>query len=246
MPDPARSRIVVALDQPQRRFRAGSAPKSGVLKILAIFGAVLLVLVVCAAAGAFFWWQHYKTTPAYALALLVDAVQRDDMATVDQIVDTDKIVDTFAAQVTDKVVGQYGPALRDKVRQQVESLMPNLLPSIKQKVRDGVAARVKEISGNASKKPFVVIAIALPAFVNITAESDSARATTTIREQRVQMDLQRAAGAWKVTAVQDDALVQRIVDEVVKDLPALGKGNEQEIRKNLKKLTEGLLNIPNP
>ena len=46
--------------------------------------------------GAFLWWQHYQTTPAYSLAVLVDAAQRNDMTGVDKIVDTDKIVDNFA------------------------------------------------------------------------------------------------------------------------------------------------------
>src|SRR5207253_8692581 len=118
------------------------------------------------------------------------AAQRIDMAAVDKIVDTDKMVDNFAAQVTEQAVGHYGPAVSSNVRKQIETVVPGLLPVIKQTIRDGVAARVKDISENASQKPFILIALALPRFVNITAAGDTATATATVHDQHVQMNLQ--------------------------------------------------------
>jgi hypothetical protein len=246
----SRRRLVIALGGGQQvSYRPGSAAprRRRVGKVLAILGIGFLVVLLGVAVGVFFWWQHYKTTPAYSLALLVDAAQRNDMATVDKIVDTDKVVDNFAAQVTEKAAGRYGAALSVAVRKQIESLVPSLLPAIKQSVRDGVAARVKEISANnASQKPFIIVAVALPYFVNITVDGNTAKATAIFHDQRAECDLQRDGDGWKVVAVRDDTLVQRIVDELIKDLPAIGQGAEQEIRKNLNKLPRHLPEIRIP
>jgi hypothetical protein len=247
---PTRRRLVIALDRGQQvPYRPGPAAprKRRAAKVLAILGIGVLVVLLGVAVGVFFWWQHYKTTPAYSLALLVDAAQRNDMATVDKIVDTDKIVDNFAAQVTEKAAGRYGAALSATVRKQIEALVPSLLPAIKQSVRDGVAARVKEISeNNAGQKPFIIVALALPYVVNITENGDTAKATAIVHDQRAECDMQRDGDGWKVVAVRDDTLVQRIVDQVIKDLPAIGQGDEQVIRKSLKNLPRNLPQIRIP
>ena len=155
----------------------------------------------------FFWWRHYQTTPAYSLAVLVDAAQRNDMATVDTIADMDKIVDNFAAQVTDKAAGRYGVALSGDMRKQIEALAPKLLPAIRQNVRDAVAARVKEITANSGHQPFIVLAVGLPYFVNVHCRRRRyAKATAVVQDQQVELELARAANGWKVVALRDDAL----------------------------------------
>ncbi len=209
--------------------------RSRARRVLAIIALLLVVLVLLAAGGGFLWWQHYKTTPAYSLAVLVDAAQRNDLAGVDKIVDTDKIVDNLAVQVSDKAAGRYGGALSGEVSKAIRVRMPVLLPIIKQQVRDAVALRVKEISANADQKPFLVIAVAIPYFVKITTMGDKASAIADIRDHQIRMDLERSSDAWRVVAVQDDALVQRLVDEFIKELPTIGQGIDADIRKSLRK-----------
>lgn len=243
-PESSRRRIVVPLGPPSGSAGArsatprvtgpGPAPgrKSRAGKILAILGLLLVALVLALAVGAFLWWQHYQTTPAYSLALLVDAAQNNDKAVVDKIVDTDKIVDNFAGQVMEKAAGRYGGALSGEVNKTIRARVPALLPNIKQQVRDEVAARVKEISARADQKPFFVIALALPYFVDVTTEGDKANATARIHDQQVRMDLERSADIWRVVAVRDEALVERMVDRVIKDLPAIAPGLDSDIRKS--------------
>lgn len=192
-------------------------------KLLALIATVAFFVVVLAAGGAFFWWQHYKTTPAYSLALLVDASQRNDAAVVDQIVDTDKIVDNLAAQVTAKTAARYGATLNPTSRRRLEALVPALLPSVKKSVRAAFAQRLREIFEKSQPKPFVVLAIGLPYVVNITAEGDSATVTAPVRDQLVELTLSRTAGRWRVTGMKDDALVQRTVDSIIKEFPAIGQ-----------------------
>jgi hypothetical protein len=198
--------------------------------------------VLFVAGGIFLWWQHYQTTPAYSLAVLVDAAQRNDMATVDTILDTDQIVDNFAGQVTDKAASRYGGALAGLARKQIESLAPQLMPTIRENFRDALVIRVKEISAKGGHKPFIVLAIALPYFMNVAVSGDTAKASALVQDQQVELDLRRAGDSWKVMAVRDDALVQRIIDQVVKELPVIGQGDQFDIRKRIRKLPP----IPRP
>jgi len=126
--------------------------------------------------------------------------------------------------VSDKAAGRYGGALSGEVSKAIRVRMPVLLPIIKQQVRDAVALRVKEISANAGQKPFFVIAVAIPYFVKITTMGEKASAIADIRDHQIRMDLERSGDAWRVVAVQDDALVQRLVDEFIKELPTIGQG----------------------
>jgi hypothetical protein len=237
-PEGQRRRIVIPLDQkpagsnPKRKASAktvgpGAAPgaprKSRAGKILAILGITLVVILLLAAGGGFLWWRHYQTTPTYALALLVDAAQRNDMATVDTIVDMDKIVDNLSAQVTDKAAGHYGVALSGEMRKTIEARIPGLLPNIKREVRNAIADRIKKISTQADQKPFFVVAVAMPFFVKVTTTGgEIADATVTVQDRQVNLGLAHSDEAWKLVAVKDDALVQQLVDNLVKELPAIG------------------------
>ena len=216
-----RKRIVINLDQAGGK----GIPRRGRRwrKVPAVLGVIVVAMVVLAAAGAYLWWAHYKTTPAYSLALLVDAAQRDDMATVDQQVDTDKILNDLAAKVTEKAVSRYGSILSSPARSRLEGLINSLLPGVKQTVRDVFAKRVQEISHKSEYKPFAVVAIGLPYFVNITTKGDTAKIVTVPRDRLVELTMERYGERWKVTAIKDDPIVQRIVDELIGDLPAIGQ-----------------------
>lgn len=236
--DGGRRRIVIPLGQPPKGSQARARVKgddqrtvprprrSRVRRVLAVLGITAVVVTLLVAGGIYFWWQHYKTTPSYSLALLVDAAQRDDMATVDTIVDTDKIVDNFAGEVTEKAASRYGLALGPVMRKQIESLTPKLLPAIRENARAALAARVKEISQQANHKPFILVALGIPYLVNVAVSGDTAKATAVVRDQKVDLDLARAGDSWKVVAFRDDALVQKALDQVIKNLPVIGAGSE--------------------
>src|SRR3954464_1150057 len=96
---PKRNRIVIDLEGPRKSPRSptGStvAVRSkgiGIGKILGIVAGVLLLIVVGLAAVIYFWWSSYTRKPAYSVALVVDAAQRNDMKAFDSLVDTDKVV----------------------------------------------------------------------------------------------------------------------------------------------------------
>ena len=75
--EPIKKRIVINLDTPGPRGGAMAYGASGKKrrwpKVIAILLMLIFVVVLAAVAGAYFWWRHYQTTPAYSMALIIDA-----------------------------------------------------------------------------------------------------------------------------------------------------------------------------
>ena len=146
----------------RHHYRRAPRRKSIIGTILKILALLVMVVVIGLAVGGFLWWRHYQTTPAYSLALLVDAAQHNDMPAVDRMVDTDKVVGNFADQVVEKAASRYGGALNTEVKKNIQARVPTLLPTVKQQLRDELAARIKEVSANGDQRPFLLIAVAMP------------------------------------------------------------------------------------
>ena len=66
------------------------------------------------------------------------------------------------------------------------------------------------------------MAIAVQRLVTITSQGDNARATAQMPNRKIELGMQRSGDQWKVTELKDEVLVQRVVDGVMKDLPAIG------------------------
>jgi hypothetical protein len=223
--DPVRNRIVINLDSPvssgvQMQRRQGSRRWP---KVVAILALLLICGVLLAAAGGYFWWRHYQTTPAYSLALIVDAAQRDDMTALEKQIDDDAIARNMMAEIRKKAAIRYGLALSGPVQGRIDTLLPTLLPRLKQMIHDEVAKEIKGFAARSDQKPFLVIALAVPSFVTITTEGDNAKASASIPNRTIDLGMRRDADLWKVTEFRDDVLLQRVVDNVMKDLPAIGE-----------------------
>jgi uncharacterized membrane protein len=235
---PKRSRIVVQL---YRAREMAHVPKKGSrgARVLLIVLLVIAGLLVGLAIGGFIWWRSYKTSPAYSLALLVDAAQRGDAGGIDEIIDTNKVVESFAPQVTEQATGRFGTALTPALRKQVEALVPKLLPRVEARVHDAVIQRIKEVGARAEGKPFVVIALSIPYVLDITEDGDTAKAVGSQNEHPIELTMQRNGERWKIVGVKDEQMAKRIVDDIAKDLPALGAPLEKEVRKQIQKNLPG-------
>jgi hypothetical protein len=224
MLDSRRNRIVIDFNNklPGVTRARSKGRLSRILLLLTLVAAVVIVIVL---AAAFFWWRHYKTTPAYSLALLVDAVHREDLNAVDQIVNGDKISAGLSNEISDRVAGRYGLAFDDSVRQRVESLMPALMPRIKQTVRDELVKGMRDASKESANRPFPIVALTLPYAVKITSEGDNAKVT--LPNNETELSVERNGGRWQIVGIKDSSLVQRIVDQLSGDLPAIAAPLDQ-------------------
>ena len=219
-----RNRIVIDLDSrlPVRSGSSGASRRRRWPKVLAALFVFLIVLVVVVGAVLFLWWRHYQKTPAYSLALIVDAAQRDDMVAFQKQLDDEQLAKNLVASVRDKASARYGIALTDSLQRKIDTLLPALLPQLKDKIHTEVAKEVKEFSSRAQSKPFVVVALTISSLVTITMDGDNARVSALIPDRPIELALRRDGDRWKVVDFKDDVLVQRVVDGMMKDLPAIG------------------------
>jgi hypothetical protein len=232
--EPNRKRIVINLDQPPGANPGAQRKKRRWPKILAAFILIVCAGVVLAAVGGLLWWRHYQTTPSYSLALVVDAAQRNDMAAVDNQLDQDEIVKNALTIFRQRAESRYGAALSGPLRLQIDNLQPVLLPRLKQTVHDELAKEIQEFSAQSEPKPFLLVALTLPSLANISTEGDNAKVTATLKNRVIDLTMRRDGERWKVTSLNDGALTDRAIDDLMKELPAIGQFDPPDTRKKPK------------
>jgi hypothetical protein len=219
-----RKRIVIDLDAPQGgpAARARVGKRGRWRRILALFMGVVLVVILAAIVGGFFGWRYYQSTPAYTLTLMIDAAQRNDLAEFQKRIDDDEIAKNMLASVSQKAAGRYGFALTSSIQQRIDTVMPNLLPGLKQTIHDEVVKEIKEFASKSEPRPFIFLVVTVPSLVKVTKDGDTAKATAALNDRMIELTMRRDADRWKVIDFKDDVVVQRVVDSVMKDLPPIG------------------------
>jgi DUF2939 family protein len=221
------NRIVINLDQggqPAQR-RAGSAgrkPRRRWLKVLGLLALFVVLAVVVACVGVFFWWRHYQSTPAYSVALLVDAAQRNDTDELARRVDDAEVAKNLVADVSAGAARRYGAAINPATQQRIEKTVASLVPSLQPTMRAEVAKQIKFFFSKYEEKPFIFLVFIVPSWMSITTEGDTAKAVTGAADQRIELTMRRDADRWKVVGYKDAYLVEHVVDGVMKDMPAIG------------------------
>jgi hypothetical protein len=73
--------------------------------------------------------------------------------------------------------------------------------------------------------------------LTITEQGDSAEAKGTLAGNNIELTMRRDADRWKVTDIKNDAIVQRIVDSIMSELPAIGNidANNPLLKKSQRK-----------
>jgi hypothetical protein len=236
--EPIRKRIVINLDAPASGANPYALPQRGNAgrprrwpKVIGFIAAFLLVMFLVAVVGVFLWWRYYQTTPAYSVALIIDAAQNNQMDEFDKRINDEEIAKRMVANVSQKVSSRYGVAINASIQKEIDNLLPRLLPKVKQTIHEEVAKEIKEFAAGSKPKPFIVVALAVPSFVAITTQGDTAKASSKLNDRTIELGLQRDSDRWKVVEVNDDVLVQRIVDNLMKDLPTIGTDTVRDLLK---------------
>jgi hypothetical protein len=156
------------------------------------------------------------------------------MPSFEKQIDDDAIARNMISDVSQKAATRYGIAVSGTLQKQIDAMVPTLLPRLKDTIHQEVAKEIKEFASKSGPKPFILVAVAVPTLVNITAQGDKATAIAQLPNRKIELGLDRSADQWKVTAFKDDVLLQRVVDSVMKDLPAIG-GVDSSLLKSLQK-----------
>ncbi len=220
-----KSRIVIDVAQAQAEARSrkrgpGRGRRILTLVALALAGVLLLILV-----GGYAWWQSYRKSPAYSVALLLDAAQRDDIQVVESLIDSDRVAQGFVPQVIEKLTGGTGAAGSPQIsalpRGVITAALPQLLPRVRETMREEIARGLKGFSESAGgQRPFILLALAVPRVAEIKEEGDAATIAFKVGERPVELMMQRDGERWKVVSVKDDELAAGIAARLASSLPA--------------------------
>jgi hypothetical protein len=253
------SQFVVNLSEPERdapeprtapaeeiksSFDNSQKPKKrgGCGRILGISALALAVIFLIGAVASYFYWQSVTRAPEYSLALLVDAGRRGDQKAIDELVDTDAVVDSFLPQVTDKATELYGRNLpADKIARVKEFSTP-LLPAIKQRARQEIPRVIQEKTDKFASVPYWAIALGAGYYLDVKPNGDIATVTSKIPERQFELTMKRSGDKWRVVGIKDDVLATRIAQTVGQEIIAIST------REGLKRASEkmnapGLENI---
>src|ERR1044072_5707267 len=221
-----RQRIVINVDGPPsvatKRMRAPGRKGRRWVRVLAILAVFVLVVIVVGVAGGFLWWRNYQSTPTYTLTLLIDAAQRNDPAEFQKRINDDEIAKNMVASVSQKAATRYGLALNSSVQEKIDTLVPSVMPRLKQTIHDEVVKEIKAFASKSEPKPFILLVVAVPRLITVTTEGNTAKVKAPLDDRTIELTMQRDADLWKVTEFKDDVLMQRVVDNVMRELPAIG------------------------
>jgi hypothetical protein len=197
-------------------------------KIIAGLAIVLFLVAAAAGIGAYFYWQHLRSTPQYSLALMVDAARSDDQAAIDNLVDTDALVDDFMPQVTAKAVELYGRGLPPEVISKVGLIAMPLIPAVKDRARAELPRLIREKTEKFANVPFAAMVLGADRYLDISLQGDTAIVKSKLPEHSFEVKMQRSGDRWKITGIRDDKLATKIAQAVGQEIIAIasnGKGN---------------------
>lgn len=182
--------------------------------VLGVLAVLLVLVLIVGGVGGYFYWRHLKTTPQYSLALLVDAARRDDRKTVDELVDTDAVVDDFLPQITGKAVELYGRGLPPATITKIERVAAPLLPAVKLRAREEISGLIRDKTQKFDKVPFWAIALGADKYVDITNENDKAFVNSKMQERQLNLTMKRNSDKWQVVGVKDEELARQIAEKI--------------------------------
>lgn len=216
-----------------RARRVGGRRRRALL-VAAIPFVVILLLIF---GVTYWWWQSFKSSPAYTLALVVDAAERDDRVAFDELVNVEGVSRSVVPQVIERVRGGDNALnIAPQVRRQIAQNAQVWLPGVREQVRDVLMAETKTLAEKSSARsyPFFIRALALSRVAETTdgingQERDATKTVTfKVNERPIEFGMrwggaESGAAAWRVESVKSDELATRVAEQVAKTFPMMGR-----------------------
>ena len=213
-----RSRIVIDVERMQAEARARKGRRFGRAgRFLSVTGLVVIAVVLVLLTGGYLWWRSFEKSPAYSLALLVDAAQRGDNQAVESLVDADQTAQGFIPQVIEKLTAADSP-VPPQARPQLTSALPQLLPRVRESMREEIAQDVKALSkGHTS---FLLTALGVRGAADVKEQGGKATVNVKAGDRPVELTMVRDGERWKVVNVKDDVVANDIAARLASNIPA--------------------------
>lgn len=218
-----RKRIVINLDGPKGDAAKPVRKRRRWRRVLSILALLFLLVVAVTVTEAYLWWRHYRAMPAYTVVVLVDAAARNDMSEFQEHINADEIAKNMVTNVSRKAAARYGYALNSSIQQQIDERVPSLLLRLQETVRNEVRNEIAFYGLAPHGRSFFYLLLNVPPLLTITTEGDTAKVMLPRGMLMIELTMQRYADGWKVTEFKDEFAIQRIVDSIMTDLPAIGE-----------------------
>lgn len=216
-----------------RARRVGGRRRRALL-VAAIPFAVIVLLMF---GVGYWWWQSFKSSPAYTLALVADAAERDDREEFERLVDVEGVSRSVVPQVIERVRGGDNALnIAPQVRRQIAQNAQVWLPGVREQVRDVLMVETKALAerGGARDYPFFVRAFALSRLGESKTQEGAAGSDRTasvtyqVNERPVEFGLRGGDGGegqpdWKIISLKSDDLATRVAEQVAKTFPMMGR-----------------------
>lgn len=209
-------------------------------RFLLIAAAVVGVLLLIAGVAGLIYWQRLKASPQYSLALLVDAARRDDQKAIDDLVDTDAVVDSFLPQVIEKAVEMYGKNVPGIAVTALQKAADQFKPAIKRRAREEVPRVIREKTDRFDRVPYWTMAIGAGWFLDITYEGDTAKVKSLIENRPFELTMKRNGDVWRVVGIKDDVVARRIAEKIGQEI--INIVSKEGLNKAAEKIAPGGLN----
>ncbi len=102
-------------------------------------------------------------------------------------------------------------------------------------MHEQVLQELHRLTETAAGKPFFLIALGIGQFADIKQDNNTAQASVHVRDDHLELTMQRDGDRWRITAVKDDKMAQLIADNVMKNLPPGRNSVQDEIRKQMER-----------
>jgi hypothetical protein len=224
------SKFTVDLSDQTKPERGSAAPLAGYdppekrgrwRKVLAITGGILAAVVIIGGIVGYFYWQNLRRTPQYSLALLIEAARHNDQKTIDQVVDTNAMVDDFLPQITNKAIELYGRGLPPQSIARVAQVAAPVMPAVKERAREELPGMIREKSSKFSSIPFWAIAVGAGRYLDVRIEGDIAYVKSLIPERSLEVTMKRNGERWQIVGVKDEELATKIAQKVGQNIIAI-------------------------
>lgn len=215
-----------AYQQPKKRGKLA--------KILAVLAVGLIAVLLVSAIGGYFYWRSYKTTPQYSLALLIDAARQDNQKAVDELIDTNEVVDDFMPQITGKAVELYGRSLPPQTLAKVEQFAAPFLPAVKDRARAELPRVIREKTEKFAQVPFAAIVLGAESYLDIAQTGETAVVKSKIADRPLEVKMRRNGDKWQIIGIRDEQLATNIAQKIGQEIIAVAtKGGAAKAGKTL-------------
>lgn len=190
-------------------------------RLLAIIAVLLVVIAGLGGGGFWLYYQSLKGTPQYSLALLIDAAKRDDKIAVEQLVDTNAVVDDFVPQVIDKAVELYGRGLPPQTIAQLKTVAAPLLPAVKERARAELPRVIRRRTERFGDVPFFGMVLGADRYLDIVVDGDTAVVKSKLHEHPLEVSMRRNGDKWSIVGVKEEQLATDIARTIGEQLIAI-------------------------